>query len=137
MPDTTMALSHSLRDLIRTARTAAGLSQRQAAIAAKCSLSWWQMIETGTREQANAETVARMCYSIDISPEQLEAIGEADLAEQVATYRGFKEPQVSSVTEAAIWELPGATDEEKAALVSFLRTIRVVQPHRPVIRSAK
>ncbi len=125
MAETTIVLTDDLRDLIRTARHNVGLSQRQAAKAARISEAWWQRVEKGTTPHAEAGTVAQMCYAIDVSPEQLVGIGQQHLAALVAKWRNLLHP-VTDITEAALQELPGATDAERLALIAYLRTMRAV-----------
>src|SRR5262245_41110453 len=125
MPDNTIVLTDDLRALIRTARNHAGLSQKRAAKAARISEVWWQRVESGTTSTAEASTVAQMCYAVDVSPDQLVHIGEEELAALVSQWRSLLHP-VADITEQALHELPGATDAEKLALVTYLRTMRNV-----------
>jgi DNA-binding Xre family transcriptional regulator len=130
MPNAPTPLTADLCDLIRITRTqVAGLSQRQAALAAGgMSEVWWRTIETGRAGTAPADTVARMCYALDISPEQLRAIGEDDVADLVERRRALLTPEIreppGDEAEHHLWETPSVTDDIRTALVAYLRTLR-------------
>jgi transcriptional regulator with XRE-family HTH domain len=122
-----VALTDDLRDLIRLTRTdVAGLSQRQAALAAKLSLPWWRRIETGAEEYAPDETIAKMCYALDISPAQLRAIGQHQVADLVERRRELIGPEAADEAERHLWDTPDTTEEQRASLVAHLRALREV-----------
>jgi transcriptional regulator with XRE-family HTH domain len=114
--------------LLKLVRTdVAKLSQRQAALAAGgMSESWWRQIETGQADTVPADTVAKMAYAIDVSPEQLRSIGEGHVADLVERRRSLlaPEPPASDEGENHLLHTPGATATERAALVAFFRSMR-------------
>lgn len=130
MPTTPTPLTPDLRDLLRITRTqVAGLSQRQAALAAGgMSEVWWRTIETGRAGTAPADTVARMAYALDITPEQLRNIGQDHIADLVERRRALLTPEIreppNDEAEQHLWETPGVSDDIRAALVAYLRTLR-------------
>lgn len=129
----TVELTSDLCDLIRYQRKEiAGLSQRQAALAAgDMSEVWWRTIESCRvpRGVVPAETLARMCFAIDIDPAQLARIGQPVVGRLVERRRSLLAPPVSIAqdpAEAAIRRIPDLDESEKTALVSYLRTLRSV-----------
>lgn len=133
MPNTPTPLTPDLCDLLRLTRTTAGLNQRQAGLAAGgMSEVWWRTIETGRAGTVPADTIARMAYAIDISPDQLRNIGEDHVASLVERRRALLEPEIASPAdddaEHHLWETPGLTPETRAALITYLRTLRHVRP---------
>lgn len=118
-----LAPSAALRALILARRKQAHLSQKRAALLAGVTEAWWQRVETGAAPRADADTIARMCYAIDASPEQLDAIGEHTIADAVAAKRRLLAP-VADADEAAIESLPLATRHEKEVLIDVLRALR-------------
>ena len=89
-----ITLTRDLTDLIRLQRReVAGLTQKGAAMAAGgMSEVWWRQIERGQAKTAPADTIARMAYAIDITPEQLRNIGENEVADLVERRRELLEP---------------------------------------------
>ena len=130
MPTTPTPLTQDLRDLLRITRTqVAGLSQRQAALAAGgMSEVWWRTIESGRVKTVPADTVARMAYALDITPEQLHNIGEDHVADLVERRRALLSPESPAPpddpAEQHLWETPGVSDDERLALIAYLRTLR-------------
>ena len=121
-------MTADLRDLLRLTRTdVAGLSQRQAALAAKLSVPWWRRLESGGEAYASAETLARMCYALDISPAQLRAIGQDEVADLVDRRRALIGPEAGDTAEQHLWDTPDTTEEQRASHVAHLRALREVQ----------
>jgi transcriptional regulator with XRE-family HTH domain len=121
-------MTADLRDLLRLTRTdVAGMSQRQAALAAKLSAPWWRRIESGSEDYAPAETLARMCYALDISPAQLRAIGQDDVADLVERRRSLIGPEAADPAEQHLWDTPETTEDQRASLVAHLRALRDVR----------
>lgn len=122
MPMQRVTMTSELRQLIRITRTdRAGISQRDAAArAGGLSEVWWRQIEGNRTRVATADTLARMCYAIDVTPAQLRAIGHEHVAELVEQRRNLLEPesrQEHGELGAYLMAAPGLTDEERAALV--------------------
>jgi hypothetical protein len=78
-----------------------------------------------------ADTLARMVYSLDGTPDQLRAIGEDHVAELVERRHDLLEPEiVAPATDEAedhLWKTPGVSDDVRAALVTYLRTLLQVK----------
>jgi DNA-binding Xre family transcriptional regulator len=133
MSPTPIKITQDLRDLIRLTRTdVAGLSQRQAALAAgDMSTVWWRTIETGRADTVPADTVARMCYAIDVSPGQLRSIGEDVVAGLVERRHALLQPEIllqsSDAAEQHLWRTPEVTPDDRVALITYLRTLRQVR----------
>jgi hypothetical protein len=121
-----------LLDLIKiTRKQVLGLSQRQAGLAAGgMSEVYWRTIESGRGGNVPIDTVARMVYSLDITPQQLRHIGQPQLADLVERRRSLLEPETlvayHDVAEEHLMHTPGATDSQRAALVTFWRTLQDV-----------
>lgn len=117
-----VTITSELRQLIRITRTdRAGLSQRDAAArAGGLSEVWWRQIEGNRTRVATADTLARMCYAINVAPDQLRAIGQEHVAELVERRHSLLDPPAgheSAELGAYLMAAPGLTDEERAALV--------------------
>jgi hypothetical protein len=130
-----VTITPELRLLIRITRTdRAGMSQRAAASAAGgLSEVWWRQIEAGRTPYATADTLARICYAVGVTPAQLRNIGQDHLAELVEQRLDLLEPwtgaaedttEAEDVTEAYLSNTPGLTDDQRAAIVAVAREFR-------------
>jgi transcriptional regulator with XRE-family HTH domain len=129
MPMQRVTISPELRQLIRITRTdRAGMSQRAAASAAGgLSEVWWRQIEAGRTPYATADTLARICYAVGVTPAQLRNIGQEHVAELVEQRLSLLEPETDDVgetMEAYLTNTPGLTDEQCAAIVAVAREFR-------------
>lgn len=127
MPNTHADLTQDLADLIRYQRKEElGLSQKAAAAAAGgMSEVYWRQIETRhprAVESVTSGMVARMAYSVDVSPERLRAIGQHHIADLVQRRRELREPEnppdAESALEGHIMAAPGLTEGNRTVLVS-------------------
>ncbi len=115
----TIQLTDDLRELIRLGRTqVSGVTQRGAAVAAGISESAWRNIETAHQGIALAETLANMLYAVGISPEQLRAIDEPEIADLVERRLTLLEPEQAPDMEEYLRGTPGLTEEQRAVLIS-------------------
>ena len=119
-------LTRDLRDLIRIQRKeVAGLTQKGAALAAgDMSEVWWRQIESGQVDSALADTVARMAYAIDISPDQLRNIGQhqvADLVERRHLLLHPATPQATAEMEEHLLATPGLSEGQRILLIELAR----------------
>lgn len=122
-------ITPALRQLIRITRTdRAGMSQRAAASAAGgLSEVWWRQIEAGRTPYATADTLARICYAIAVTPAQLRNIGQEHVANLVEQRMSLLEPEadhVDDTMEAYLFGTPGLTDDQRTAIVAVARAFR-------------
>lgn len=119
---TRIELTDEVRRLIKLGRTdLAGLSQKGAALAAgDMSDSWWRQIETGVAEYAAADTLARMAYAVGITPDQMRATGQDEVADLIEQRLALLEPEPpgESDMERHLMATPGLTDSQRRVLVS-------------------
>jgi DNA-binding Xre family transcriptional regulator len=122
-----ITLTDDLTDLIRYQRKEVSrLTQKGAALAAgEMSEVWWQQIESGRAESVPADTLARMCYAIDVSPDQLRAIGQDRIARLVDRRRRLLEPESSAKSSSAmddhLMRTPGLTQAQCIVLIELAR----------------
>lgn len=113
-----------LRLVLRTSRTTAGLTQKQAAAIAGCDPSWWKKTESG-RARVNVDTFARMARAAQVNPDQLDHLRQPDIASLV---RMLETREVVTLNadraEECLACLPGTTTSERQALVLYLRRLR-------------
>lgn len=92
---------------------------------------WWRTIESGRVSTVPADTVARMAYALDITPDQLRNIGEDHVAELVERRRALLTPEIreppTDTAEHHLWQTPDVTDSDRMALVTYLRTLRQIK----------
>jgi|SRR5215469_829495 len=123
----TIELTRDLRDLLRIQRKeVAALTQKGAALAAgDMSEVWWRQIESGQVDAALADTVARMAYAIDISPDQLRNIGQHHVADLVERRRALLQPETRTLSGAAMEEhlmaTPGLSEAQRILLIELAR----------------
>jgi transcriptional regulator with XRE-family HTH domain len=119
-------ITRKLRQLIRVKRTdQAHITQRGAALAAGLSEIWWRQIESGHTDYATADTLARMCYVVGVTPDQLRDIGHGHVAELVELRLGVLGPdRPGDDMEAHLMRTPGLTDEQRVALVTMAQVFR-------------
>lgn len=132
MPNIT--ITNDLRDLLRiTRREVAGLTQRGAGLAAGgLSEVWWRTIESGRTEHAPAETLARMSYAIGVTPDQLRAIGEDELADLVERRLALLEPETTADSmDDHLMATPGLTEAQRAVLVTVAHGLQTQQTPLP------
>jgi hypothetical protein len=119
-----VSLTKDLTDLIRIQRReVAALTQKGAALAAgDMSEIWWRQIESGHARSAPAQTLARMCYAISITPRQLRNIGQGQVADLVQRRHALLEPEPDvaggSDLEQHLMATPGLSDKGRAVLIS-------------------
>lgn len=127
MPMERVAITPELRQLIRFARTSRHPKMSQRAAAEKAgsfSEIWWRQIEGGHAEYATADSLARMCYAVGVTADQLRRIGQDHIAEVLdARHHLLDAPPVSSM-EAHLMATPGLTSEQRAALVVMAKALR-------------
>jgi transcriptional regulator with XRE-family HTH domain len=122
-----VAITRQLRQLIRITRTdRARLSQRAAGEAAGLSEVWWRQIERGNIDYATADTLARMCFVLDITPEQLRRIEQEHVADLVAARHAVLGPEPDEL-EDYLMKTPGLSDQARQALVSMAKVFRTNQ----------
>jgi transcriptional regulator with XRE-family HTH domain len=101
------------------------MSQRVAASSAGgLSEVWWRQIEAGRTPYATADTLARICYAVGVTPTQLRNIEEEHVAELVEQRISLLEPEIDDVEETMVAYLsgtPGLTDDQRAAIVTVAR----------------
>jgi Helix-turn-helix domain len=137
-----ITLTRDLLDLIRIQRKeVTGLTQKGAALAAgDMSEVWWRQIESGHVKSAQAETLARMCYAINISPEQLRNIGQGGIASLVKRRRALLQPGLGrapqSDLETYLMATPGLSDKDRVVLVSVAMGLLRAQEHEPSVNIA-
>jgi transcriptional regulator with XRE-family HTH domain len=125
MPLERVEITRKLRQLIRLMRTdQAHLTQRGAALAAGLSEIWWRQIESGHTDYATADTIARMCYAVGVTPDQLREIGQGHVAELVELRLGVLGSDRPADMEAHLMQTPGLTDQQRMALVTMAQAIR-------------
>jgi len=129
MPMRRVTITPELRQLIRITRTdRAGMTQRAAANSAGgLSEIWWRQIEAGRTPYATADTLARICYAVGVTPAQLRNIGEEHIAELVERRMSLLEPEIDDVADAMdayLSNTPGLTDDQRAAIVAVARAFR-------------
>ena len=133
----TIPLSQDLTDLLRLQRReVAGLTQKGAALAAGVmSEIWWRQIESGHAKTAPAETLARMAYAIDVTPQQLRNIGQDRVAELVERRRTLLEPEPDyapqSELEAYLMATPGLSLNNRLVLVSVASGLLLAENGEP------
>jgi hypothetical protein len=125
MSQTPITLTPDLTDLIRIQRTdVARVTQKGAALAAGFKSDvWWRQIENGYVKHAPADSLARMCYSIDVTPEQLRNIGQDEVADLVERRRELLEPEaaptdIEGEIERHLMITPGLADGQRSVLVT-------------------
>ena len=127
MPNTRVLLSDDLRDLIRLTRTdVARTTQRGAALLANISDAWWRQIETGVKDYATADTLARMSYAIGVTPDQLRNIGQTRVAELVERRLELLEPEPEpegSDMDEYLMATPDLDDAQRRILVSLAHAL--------------
>lgn len=126
MPMERIRVTRQLRQLIRVMRTdRCGFTQRAAA--EECGLSeiWWRQIESGHTDYAAEDTLARMCYTVGVTPRQLRRIGEHDLAETLEQRRGILDEEPEPDMESHLMQTPGLNHEQRMALVTLARAFRI------------
>jgi hypothetical protein len=125
--DTRVEMTDDLCSLIRLSRTdVAGVSQKGAGLAAgDMSETRWRQIETGQEDRAPADTVARMCYAVGVTPEQLRAIGQTRLAVLVQQRMTLLEPQrvTGDDLEEYLLATPLLTDGQRRVLLAVARAL--------------
>ncbi len=137
-----ITLTRDLLDLVRIQRKeVAALTQKGAALAAgDMSEVWWRQIESGHARSAQADTLARMCYAINITPEQLRNVGQHRVAELVERRRALLQPVPESALrpdlEAHLMATPGLSDKDRAVLVSVAMGLLRVQQSEPSVNIA-
>ena len=104
------------------------MTQRAAANSAGgLSEIWWRQIEAGRTPYATADTLARICYAVGVTPAQLRNIGEEHIAELVERRMSLLEPEIDDVADAMdayLSNTPGLTDDQRAAIVAVARAFR-------------
>lgn len=136
MPHTSTTLTPDLTDLIRLQRTdVAGLTQKGAAAAANVSVVWLRQIETGAAPTARAGTIAKICYALDISPDQLRSIGQDHIAVLVQRRRDLlgadEDISIEADLEAYLRAAPGLTRQSVTVLVSVALGLLKAQTDEP------
>lgn len=75
-----MQLDDALRRLLKQGRQRQGLTQAKAAERAHISTVWWKQLESGTRDVAEAETVAAMLEVVRARVRVVREMGHDELA---------------------------------------------------------
>ena len=104
------------------------MSQRVAANSAGgLSEVWWRQIEAGRTPYATADTLARICYAVGVTPAQLRNIEEEHVADLVEQRISLLEPATEDIDDemaAYLSGTPGLTDDQRAAIVTVARAFR-------------
>lgn len=119
-----VVITRQLRQLIRITRTdRARMSQKAAGEAAGLSEVWWRQIERGNIDYATADTLARMCFVLDIAPGQLRTIGQDHVADLVEARQAVLGPEPDDL-EAYLMKAPGLSDQARQALAGMAKVLR-------------
>lgn len=121
-----MIIDQDLRILLRTARQARGLTQREAAHRAQIDPSWWKKLESGRRVRSQAGTVASMAHAAGVSPADLDKGGWSDIATRLRVLLTLDLQPVLRIdpAEEYIARTPDTTTAEREALILRLRDLR-------------
>lgn len=132
MTSSTLTMNANLRSLLRTARKASRLSQKEAAAKAGVSVAWWKRVESAYETSVAPETLAAMLDAAGAVPLHLEAMGEYALARLLEARQSFREtadgtrPRDSSLLEAYLLNAP-ASENIRLALVAFARNLHTLR----------
>lgn len=130
MSTSALTTNENLRALLRTARSHARISQKDAAAKAGVSVAWWKRVESAYETAVAPETLAAMLDAVGVVPLHLESMGEYALARLLETHQSFRETADSSrnrddgrLLEEYLMNAP-ASDDIRRALVAFARNLR-------------
>jgi transcriptional regulator with XRE-family HTH domain len=123
-----VSIRRDLRSLIRLSRDTRGLTQKDAAaLAGNISDAWWKQIEGGRAEYATAGMLARMCYAVGVTPDQLRNIDEGHIADLVEEHYRLidmhRSPNGAASLVEYLMSTPGMTDEQRAVLVATAQAL--------------
>lgn len=114
-------------------REKARISQREAANLAGISTVWWRNVEGG-RVQAPTDTLARMCFALDIPPETLRSINENEVADGVDLR--FLTEESNNLTldpaEVHVMKTPDVPINIRRSLLAHLHALREIEDLDPI-----
>lgn len=128
------ATNQNLRSLLRTARSLARLSQKEAARKAGVSPAWWKRVESAAETTVAPETLVSMLDAVGVLPRHLDDLNEHELAELLQSRISFRSakgpaaPEVldSRALEAYLLKAP-APEDVRQGLVAYARAQRTLR----------